>query len=458
MLRDLRLRTLVCCVVRPTICRRVLFAWFVVGYPTRRKAPAFRPGIEGALGHTYGTLAREDSAVIRRQGYRFRLKPTQAEAALLRRFVGCSRFVWNEVLALNELRHEYGEKRLSFKTMCEYLLYLKDEYPFLREVHSQPLQQTLKDLAMAYQRAFDPKIAARFPRFKKRSRPQGIRFPQGFALDGGGIFLPKVGWIGFRKSRGIEGTLKNVTVACDRDHWHVTVQNEREVAKPVHASDSAVGIDLGVARFASLSDGSFVVGVNAFQKHEQRLAFYQRRMARKRKFSKNWHKAKAKVANVQRKIGHLRTNALHQASTTISKNHAVVVMEDLRIINMTASAKGTVEKPGTNVRAKSGLNRRILDQGWGEFRRQLGYKLQWSGGTLLLVDPRDTSRTCAQCGHISRENRQRQAAFRCVACGHAANADTNAAINILRRAGSARIACGDAPFGASAKQETQRVA
>lgn len=131
-------------------------------------------------------------------------------------------------------------------------------------------------------------------------------------------------------------------------------------------------------------------------------------------------------------------------------------MEDLRIANMTASAKGTLETPGINVHAKSGLNRRILDQGWGEFRRQLGYKLEWKGGTLVLVDPRDTSRTCAACGHISRENRQTQAAFCCVACGHAANAD--AAINILRRAGSARIACGDVPLGTSVKQETQRVA
>ena len=396
--------------------------------------------------------------MTRRQGYRFRLKPTQAESALLRRFVGCSRFVWNEVLSLNELRYECGEKRLGYKAMCEYLVYLKHEYPFLREVHSQPLQQTLKDLATAYQRAFDPNLSTRFPRFKKRSRPQGIRFPQGFAIDGGGIFHPKVGWIGFRKSREIEGTLKNVTVACDRDHWYVTVQTEREVIEPVHASDSAVGIDLGVARFAALSDGTFVEGANALKKYEKRLAFYQRRMARKVKFSANWQKAKRRVTNTQGKIRDTRSNMLHQASTTISKNHAVVVMEDLRITNMTASAKGTVEKPGTNVRAKSGLNRRILDQGWGEFRRQLGYKLAWSGGTLLLVDPRNTSRTCSQCGHVSRDNRQTQSAFRCVACGHASNADTNAAINILGRAGSARIACGDSPLGESAKQETQRVA
>jgi len=394
--------------------------------------------------------------MIRRQGYRFRLKPTPADAASLRGFVGCSRFVSNAVLAMNELRHERGEQRLGYSAMCDYLVYLKTEYSFLRD--AQPLQQTLRDLDRAYQRAFDPKLAARFPRFKKKHRPQGIRFPQGFKIDGRGVYLPKVGWIGFRKSREIDGIVKNITISFDGRDWYVTMQTEREVAEPVHESESAVGIDLGVAKFAALSDGSLVEAANAFKRYQQRLAFSQRRMSHKRKFSANWRKAKTTVSRLQRKIANIRKDMLHKASTTISKNHAVVVVEDLRVANMTASAKGTVEHPGTNVRAKSGLNRRIRDQGWGEFRRQLDYKLAWNGGTLLLVDPRNTSRTCATCGHVSAENRQTQAAFRCVACGHASNADTNAAINILRRAGQARIACGDSPLRESAKQETRRVA
>ena len=393
----------------------------------------------------------------------------------MRRSLGCSRFVWNEALALNELRHERGEKRLGYSAMCAYLVFLKDEHPFLREVHSQPLQQTLKDLAKAYQRSFDPNLAARLPRFKKRGRPFGIRFPQGFSIDGQGVFLPKIGWIGFRKSREIEGESKNATVSFDGHHWYVTIQTEREVSEPVHASQSVVGIDLGIARFAALSDGSFVEGANASKKYTKRLAFYQRTLSRKRKFSANWRKAKTKVSRLHRKIANVRNDMLHKASTTISKNHAVVVLEDLRVTNMTASAKGTIEQPGTNVRAKSGLNRRILDQGWGEFRRQLDYKLAWNGGTLLLVDPRNTSRTCAACGYVSAENRKTQATFVCVACGHAHNADTNAAINILARGimraegqdtsdaslgceSTARIACGDSPLGESVKQETRRVA
>jgi putative transposase len=396
--------------------------------------------------------------VTRHQGYRYRLKPTASDEAILFRFAGCARFVWNELLALNELRHVRGERRLRYSGMCEYLVYLKSEYPFLREAHSQLLQQSLKDLAISYQRAFDPKLSAQRPRFKKRVRPQAIRFPQGFKIDASGVYLPKIGWIGFRKSREINGTPKNVTVSHDGRDWYVTFQTQRETAPPVHPSTSAVGIDLGVARFAALSDGTFVDGVHAFRRSEKRLAFYQRRMARKRKFSANWRKAKAQVSRLHRRIANVRRDMLHKASTTISQNHAVVVLEDLRITNMTASAKGSVERPGTNVRAKSRLNRRILDQGWGEFRRQLAYKLAWSGGLLLLVDPRNTSRTCSTCGHVAQANRQRRATFRCITCGHASNADTNAAINILRRAGQARIACGDLSLDESTKQEARGAA
>jgi putative transposase len=179
-------------------------------------------------------------------------------------------------------------------------------------------------------------------------------------------------------------------------------------------------------------------------------------MARKVQFSANWRKSKAHISRIQRKIGNARRDMLHKASTTISKSHAVVVLEDLSISNMTSSASGDTQQPGRNVRAKRGLNRRILDQGWGEFRRQLTYKIAWNCGLLLLVDPRNTSRTCSRCRHVDEANRPSQAIFKCVACDFAANADSNAAIDILRRAGQARIACGDSPNGGSTKQEAQR--
>lgn len=397
--------------------------------------------------------------MLRLQGYQFLLKPTSEEASLLRQFVGSSRFVWNAILAENEARFEMGDPLpLRYEALTSRLMTLKLRHPFLQEACAQALQQTLRDLAVGYQRAFNPKLAAEMPTFKKKGFAQGIRFPQGFKVERNGVYLPKIGWVAFRVSkrtakRQIAGEVKNVTVRLEAGKWYISFQTEREIAEPIHANaGSAVGIDVGVTRFASLSDGTFFEGANAFKKYERRVAILQRRLARKVKFSKNWRKAKAKITAIHSRIANIRKDQIHKASATISKNHAVVVMEDLRITNMTASAAGTIEEPGKNVAAKSGLNRRILDQGWGELRRQLGYKLDWLGGALLLVDPRNTSRTCNACGHISADNRVSQSAFKCVECGHASNADTNAAQNILGRAGQARIACGVSKD--TAKQET----
>jgi putative transposase len=386
--------------------------------------------------------------VKRQQGYVFRLTPTAAQDSLLRQFVGCSRLVWNAVLSENEFRYAAGDPLpIGRKSFCARLLDLKAAYPFLKDAHSQPLQQTLNDLVKAYERAFDPKLAAALPTLTKRHDAQGIRFPQGFRVANKRVQLPKIGWIVFRCSartmkRRLAGKINNVTVKLNAGLWYVSFATEREVAEPVHPlMGEVVGIDLGVNRWAALSDGTFIDGANAFKKCAARLAVLQQALARCVRFSKNWVKIKCKITRVHSKIANIRKDQIHKASSAISKNHAVAIKEDLRVVNVTASAKGTIENPGTNVAAKSGLNRRLQDQGWGEFDRQLAYKMPWQGGKLLRVDPRNTSRECNACHHISSENRLSQESFLCVKCGHAANADTNAAKNIAGRAGWARIVC-----------------
>ncbi|MCC6978436.1 MAG: transposase, partial [Candidatus Melainabacteria bacterium] len=142
------------------------------------------------------------------------------------------------------------------------------------------------------------------------------------------------------------------------------------------------------------------------------------------------------------KIANKRNDYLHKLSTNISKSHVVICLEDLKVQKMTRSAKGTREKPGKNVGAKSGLNRSILDQGWYEFKRQLMYKQAWRGGYVVLVNPKYSSQQCSNCGFTSAENRRTQANFNCIGCNYVFNADWNAAKNILA-AGRAAIACGD---------------
>jgi putative transposase len=195
-----------------------------------------------------------------------------------------------------------------------------------------------------------------------------------------------------------------------------------------------------VARFATLSDGSFYVPLNSFERHATALRKGQQAMCRKQKFSNNWKKARRRIQRIHARIGNARRDYLHKISTAISQNHAMVCIEDLQVQNMSRSAAGSIEAPGTNVRAKAGLNRSILDQGWFEFRRQLQYKLSWSGGELIFVPPRNTSRRCPQCDHVSAQNRRTQERFACVECGFEDHADRVGAINVLR-AGHARSAC-----------------
>ena len=348
--------------------------------------------------------------------------------------------VWNKALSLQKEKLSRGDKVLRYVQATAELTKWKQDQPFLKEVHSQPLQQSLKDLDHALQNAFK-KIHA-FPKFKKKGEHDSFRFPQGVKLVGDKVYLPKIGWLRFRKSRDVEGTIKNVTVSKKFDKWYISIQVEIEISEPVHASKTAVGIDLGIVRFATISDGTIIEPISSFKKLQTRLALEQRKLSRKIELSGNWKKQSVKIQKIHSKIANVRKDFLHKTTSEISKNHAFIVLEDLKVSNMSKSAKGTSDKPGTNVAAKTGLNRSILDQGWYEFRRQLTYKAEWLGGKVILVSAVNTSRLCSRCKLVAAENRQSQALFHCISCGYCENADLNAARNILA-AGHAVLACRD---------------
>jgi putative transposase len=352
----------------------------------------------------------------RLQAFKFQLKISGTEARSLYRFAGSSRFVYNKALALQKERYEQGEKKLTYAGLCKELTEWKNDpaTQWLKSCHSQVLQQSLKDLERAYQNFFAKRTD--FPRFKRRGLRDSFRFPQGVKLDqdNNRIMLPKLGWLRYYNSREVLGDICNVTVSRTVDKWYVSIQTEREVAATHHPASTSVGIDLGVARFATLSDGAVFPAVNSLKENSKRLRIYQRMMSRKIKFSKNWKKAQKKVSGLHHRIANIRLDHLHQTSCIISKNHAMVCIEDLHVKNMSRSAAGTNSLPGKNVSAKSGLNKAILDQGWGEFRRQLEYKQSWLGGEVIVVSAHYTSQTCPECGHVEAKNRQTQACFACV--------------------------------------------
>jgi len=397
----------------------------------------------------------------RLQSFKYELIPNGQQHRDMRRFAGSCRFVFNKALAMQKERFKADEKKLGYAGLCKLLTEWRNgtETPWLRDAPVHPLQQTLKDLERAYANFFAKR--ANFPRFKKKGQSDSFRYPdpKQIKLDqaNGRLFLPKLGWLRYRNSRDVLGTVKQVTVSQSGGKWFVSIQTEREVEQPRHESRSMIGLDVGVAKFAALSDGTVYMPVNSYRKHEKRLAALQRAMSRKTKFSNNWKKAKACVRKLHSKIANTRRDYLHKTSHEISKNHAIVVIEDLQVRNMSKSAAGTTENPGRNVRAKSSMNKSILDQGWFEFRRQLEYKQLWSGGWVIVVPPQNTSRTCPACRYVAKENRKTQALFECVACGYSENADLNAARNILA-AGHAVLACGEsAQSGHSMKQEPAEV-
>ena len=379
------------------------------------------------------------------KAFKYRLRTTPEIEAQLRRMVGCRRFVWNNGLATIKAALASGQKRLSYAGLCASLPAIKQEFPFLAtDAPSQALQQTLKDLDRAVKDAFDQKQPHKeFPVFKKKGHGDSFRIPQGFEIDQSSsrIKLPKLGWLRYRNSREITGTPKNVTISSHGGHWYASVQTEQEVAEPVHPSVSRIGADRGISTFLALSDGTLIEPLNAFGKMKRRLARLQRQLSRKIKFSANWGKAKKRIAKLHSRIVAMRKDYLHKLSTTIAQSHGMVVLEDLQVKNMTASASGNSETPGKKVKQKSGLNRSILDQGWSEFSRQLEYKLRWLGGTFLKIPAAYTSQKCSGCGYTTPSNRNKQK-FQCQSCGLELHADINAAKNILA-AGLAAIACGE---------------
>jgi len=339
--------------------------------------------------------------------------------------------VWNKILAMNEGRYLAGVPRLSYHDTAGLVTLWKqsEEYGWLTTIHSQVLQQCLIDLERAYTNLFAGRAAP--PQYRKKFHADSFRYPQGFKLDERQVYLPKIGWVEFWHSREMEGSVKNLTVSRQGQHWFVAFQVEMEVPEPVHPATADVGIDLGVATFAAFSDGRLHPPLNAYRRVEAKKARMQRRLAGMVKYSQNWKQQQRRIATLDIRIANCRHDFLHKLSTETSNNHAVIVIEDLQVRNMSRSARGTVEEPGRKVAQKTGLNKAILDQGWGTFRRMLEYKQTWRGGEVIAVNPRYTSQTCPACGHVSKANRPQQALFSCEQCGYSYHADVVAAINIL---------------------------
>lgn len=417
-----------------------------------------------------------------RKGYKFRLIVSNSETEhKLAQIAGCCRFVWNKALALvkaddDDYRTMVTMSKMNggdatgitgffkfnpYQQLSSMLTQWKEQSGtlFLIDAYSKSLQITLEELGQAVAEAKSKTNPKQYPVFKKRGVKDSFSFNGAIKHDAENnrIYVPKLGYIRYNKSRDILGTVKNVTISKQAGEWYVSLQTERPLSQVnpewVNAN-KIIGIDVGIAKAVSASDAiSFeyqreqidsnqLDSINPLKQHQVKLAKLQKDLARKVKFSRNWLKQKAKISKLHTTIANIRNDFVHKVTTAISKSYAYVAVEALKIKNMSKSAKGNAIDHGKNVKQKSGLNKSILDQGWGMFRQFLAYKLKYNYGTELIeVNPRYTSQRCSSCGHTHADNRKNQANFLCVECGLTMNADLNASINI-RTAGLAGIACG----------------
>ena len=374
------------------------------------------------------------------------LPTSKAKARKMFQIAGACRYVWNHFREKNladyqAFKNGKGERpETSYFSLGVEFTRLRHQTEWMRELPANPVKHTLKYFADALKEAMQGKKGFPKPRGRAKTAPSfTLPSRENFAIKKldrkySLLRIPLVSWVKITRKGGNpyeDGIPKQVVLRHDGSRWRAFVFYEVEVVR--RPDDGGfLGVDMNV-RQAATSDGHFYF-LPDLKKKEAKRKRYQRRMARQIKGSNRRKDTKKKFSKVSRKIANIRKNWIHQTTRGIAGKCGTIVVEDLNVKNMTASAKGTVENPGKNVKQKAGLNRAMLDTALGGIRRNLEYKC----GRLIEVNPAYTSQTCSECGHTDRENRKSQARFLCVNCGFASNADTNAAMNI-RRLGMAQL-------------------
>lgn len=356
-----------------------------------------------------------------KRAYRFRCYPTPEQEVILARTFGCARFAYNHMLRLRTDAWFQRQERIGYHETSAALTALKKqpEFVWLNEVSSVPVQQALRHLQTAFANFFAKRT--KYPSFKRKDGPQSAEYTtSAFKWDGKTLKLAKMDApLAIRFSRTIPRAAKVTTVTVSKDaagRYFVSMLCDDTVsAKPDAAGK--VGIDLGLTHFAILSTGEKIAAPNTFRRHEAKLAKLQRRLAKKQKGSARRVKAKRKVARLHAKVADARRDFLHKLSTRLINENQVIAIESLAVSNMQKN----------RCLAKS-----ISDASWSEFVRQLKYKAQWYGRTLIGIDRwYPSSKRCSDCGHTVSKLSLSVREWVCPECGTIHDRDINAARNVL---------------------------
>ena len=375
--------------------------------------------------------------MIIRKAFRYRIKPTKEQKQKLVSFAGACRFVYNRGLANRKELYEKAKKSISYYEQNVELTQLKkqEDTSWLKDVHSQILQQSLQDLDKGFKRFFKEKDGG-YPRFKCKGIRDSFRYPQGVKIDDNKAFLPKIGWVTFIKSREIAGDLKQTTIAREGEHWYISFSCLIEIPDPIPVpikEDNAIGIDVGIKTYATCAIGKEheLVSVESpkfYHKLLPRLQVLQKRLSKKQKGSNNWRKAKQQLAKLHAKIKHARENFAHQLSTWIVKNHDVICVETLKIKTLLQAKQNK-------------LARSISDAGWRQFLTYLKYKAKELGKHFVEAGEYfPSTKICSSCGN-RREMSLQMRRYSCENCGLDIDRDYNSSIAIKAAGISVLKAC-----------------
>ena len=360
---------------------------------------------------------------VRQKAYKFRLYPNEEQKQLFAKTFGCSRAIWNMMLA-DKIKHYEDTKETLYNTPAQY----KKEFPWLREVDSLALCNVQLNLQTAYKNFF--RSGYGFPKFKKKSHRQSYKTNSNngrITLENGFVKLPKVGWVKVKAHRQIDGVIKSATISISpTGKYYISILCEVEIT-PLPKTNSSVGIDLGISDFAILSTGEklsnpkFLGFLSKKLAKEQKILSRRGRLAKKngRKLSdsKNYQKQRTKVAKIHEKIANQRKDFLNKLSTTLIKNHDVICIEDLSSKNLMKNHK---------------LAKAISDVSWFEFTRMLEYKANWYGKKVSKISRwYPSSQICSDCGFSSGKKPLSVREWTCTNCGSHHDRDINASINIL---------------------------
>ena len=362
--------------------------------------------------------------MIRQKAYKFRLHPNLEQKILFEKTFGCSRFIWNQMLA-DRIAH-YEETGESLKnTPAQY----KKEFPWLKEVDSLALANVQLNLNKAYKSFFQSKFG--FPNFKSKKTAQSYKTNNQkgtIALLDGKVKLPKVGWVKVKLHRQVKGVIKSATISkTTTGKYFISILCEEEM-NPLPKTDSSLGIDLGLENFAILSTGEKIENPRCLVSLSKKLAKEQKVLSRRGLLAKkkgvklsesaNYQKQKVKVARLHEKIANQRKNFLHQLSTNLIKNHDVICIEDLA---------------SRNLMKNHHLARAIGDASWSKFVRQLHYKADWYGKKIVTISRWfPSSQLCSSCGENSGKKALSIREWTCENCGTHHDRDINASLNILK--------------------------